>query len=144
MKPRIAYTAFVGLSLLAVGALGASSAANAAPAGTTTVINCAGKGEVKPSSITITCADASVSVIKITWSSWRPDSATGKGVLSWNTCLPSNCAAGIIESYPVTVKLSGLAHAPKSLVFSKMTLGFPQGGPASLDSGTYILDNPTR
>lgn len=144
MKPRITHTAVAVLSLLAVGALGASSGANAAPAGTSTVINCAGKGEAKPSTITITCADAGVSVIKITWSSWHPDSATGKGVLTWNTCLPDTCAAGITETYPVTIRLGGLAHAPKSLVFSKMTLGFLQGGPASLDSGVYILDNRAR
>ncbi len=144
MYPRLTRTAIAALSLLAVGALGTTSAAHGAPAGTTTVINCAGKGEAKPTSITITCADGGVSVNKIVWSSWHPDSATGKGTLSWNTCLPTNCAGGIGVTYPVTIKLGGLAHAPKSLVFSKMTLGFPQGGPASLDSGVYVLDNPTH
>jgi hypothetical protein len=144
MNPRVTSTAVAALSLLSVGALVASPAANAAPAGTTTVINCAGKGEAKPSSITVTCADAGVSVVKIKWSSWHPDSATGKGVLSWNTCLPSNCAAGITLTYPVTIKLGGLAHAPESLVFSKMTLGFPRGGPAALNSGIYVLDNPAH
>jgi hypothetical protein len=104
-------------------------------------MNCAGKGVAKPSSITITCADGGVSVNKIKWTSWHPNSATGKGELSWNTCLPVNCAGGIGQTYPVTIKLGGLAHAPESLVFSTMTLGFPQGGPASLDSGTYILDS---
>ena len=98
----------------------------------------------KPTSITLTCADGGVSVNKITWSSWHPDQAVGKGVLSWNTCLPQNCAAGIGLTYPVTIKLGGLAHAPESLVFSKMTLGFPQGGPAGLDNGTYILDSANR
>jgi len=141
MKPRIASTLAAALSLVAVGAVGASTSANAAPAGTTTVINCAGTGVVRPSTITITCADGGVSVNKITWSTWNVASATGKGELSWNTCLPTNCAAGIGLTYPVTIKLGGLAHAPKSLAFSRMTLGFPQGGPASLDSGTYILDS---
>lgn len=81
---------------------------------------------------------------KITWTTWRPDEAIGKGVLSWNTCLPENCAAGITQTYPVNIRLGGLAHAPKSLVFSKMTLGFPQGGPAALNGGTYNLDNASR
>ena len=141
MKQRLRATLAASSGLLAVVAIGASTTATAAPAGTTTVIDCAGKGVARPTSITITCADAGVSVNKITWSSWRPDVAIGKGVLSWNTCLPENCAAGITETYPVTIKLGGLAYAPKSLAFSKMTLGFPQGGPASLDQGVYILDN---
>ena len=141
MKQGLRAAMAAAFSLLAIGALGASTAASAAPAGTTTVINCAGKGVVKPTEITITCADGGVSVNKITWSSWNPAQARGKGVLSWNTCLPQNCAAGIGVTYPVTIKLGGLAHAPKSLAFSSMTLGFPQGGPASLDQGTYILDN---
>ncbi|MDO8731291.1 MAG: hypothetical protein Q7L55_01760 [Actinomycetota bacterium] len=144
MKPRLSLTLAASFSLLAIGAIGASTAATATPAGTTTVINCAGKGVVKPTSITITCADGGVSVNKITWSSWNPNEARGKGVLSWNTCLPQNCAAGIGVTYPVTIKLGGLAHAPKSLAFSKMTLGFPEGGPASLDTGTYILDSAAR
>jgi hypothetical protein len=141
MKPRLTLTVAASCGLLALGAVGAATSANAAPAGTTTVINCAGKGVVKPTSITITCADGGVSVNKITWSNWLPNSATGQGELSWNTCLPTNCAAGIVETYPVTIKLGGLAHAPKSLAFSKMTVAFPQGGPASLDSGVYILDS---
>ena len=140
MKPRISHTLAAAFSLLAVGTVGAS-VASAAPAGTTTDMDCAGKGVVKPTSITITCADGGVTVNKIVWSRWNPASAIGKGELAWNTCLPTNCAGGIGVTYPVTVRLGGLAHAPKSLVFSKMTLGFPQGGPASLDSGTYVLDS---
>lgn len=144
MNRRLALSVLSAVSLVTVGAVGALTSATAAPAGTTSVINCAGKAVVKPSSITITCADAGVSVNSITWSSWNPAAATGKGTLSWNTCLPENCAAGKVVTYPVTIKLGGLAHAPKSLAFSKMTLGFPQGGPASLDSGTYVLDSVTH
>jgi len=140
MNRRLSTALLSTAGLLAASALGVA-AANAAPAGTTTIINCAGKNVAKPTELTITCADGGVSINKITWSSWNPNVATGKGVLDWNTCLPENCAAGKVVSYPVTIKLGGLAHAPKSLVFSKMTLGFPQGGPASLDTGTYTLDN---
>lgn len=141
MKFRAPKTLAAAFGVLAVGAMVAPSVAQAAPAGSTTVIDCTGKGVVKPTSITITCADGGVSVNKITWSKWNPAQAVGKGELAWNTCLPTNCAAGIGVTYPVTIKLGGLAHAPKSLAFSKMTLGFPQGGPAALDNGTYILDN---
>ena len=144
MKPRLSHAAVAAFALLAVATMALPATASAAPAGTTTVIDCAGKGVARPTSITLTCADGGVSVNKITWSSWHPDQAEGKGVLSWNTCLPKNCAGGIGLTYPVTIKLGGLAHAPESLVFSKMTLGFPQGGPAGLDSGVYVLDSPNR
>ena len=141
MKTRRLLATAAAFTFIAAGAVGASTTATAAPAGTTTVINCAGKGVARPTSITITCADGGVSINKITWSSWHPDIARGKGVLSWNTCLPKNCAGGIGVTYPVNITLGGRAHAPESLVFSKMTVAFPDGGPASLDSGTYILDS---
>ena len=87
MKPRLSHAAVAAFALLAVATMALPATASAAPAGTTTVIDCAGKGVARPTSITLTCADGGVSVNKITWSSWHPDQAEGKGVLSWNTCL---------------------------------------------------------
>ncbi len=66
--------------------------ASAAP-GDVVVINCLGKGVVKPKQIVLTCADAGVILTGISWSSWTANTAKGTGTLAWNTCLPETCSA---------------------------------------------------
>jgi len=115
--------------------------ASAAP-GQNVVVNCAGKGVVKPKQITVTCADADVVVSGITWSSWNLNSAKGTGTLIWNTCLPETCVAGITQKYKVKVTLGGVASGPSVTAFSQMKLTFPDGsGPAAANSSSYTLDN---
>jgi hypothetical protein len=129
---------------LAAGGLALAPAAVAAP-GDTVVINCAGKGEVKPQEIVITCADAGVMVTKISWKTWNNNQAKGTGTLVWNTCLPKTCVDGIVEKYKVKVTLGRVASGPNISVFSGMTLKFRAGaGPAAADSSTYIIDRPIR
>lgn len=128
------------IGILAIGGLLAGGPARAA--GSPVLVDCAGKGVAKPSTITISCADAGVAITKITWSSWKQSAAQGKGTLTVNTCEPT-CAAGNIESFPVRISLGGLASAPgKPDVFSAINLTFAKGGPAMLNAGTYIIDNP--
>lgn len=127
--------------LAATASVGLATSAQAANASDTVIINCVGKKVVKPSQIVVTCADANVAVQKITWKRWGLNSATGKGTLSWNTCLPTDCASGTVETFPVRITLSRLASGPNVTAFTKMTLAFPQGGPASANTATYLLDN---
>ena len=110
----------------------------------TAIIDCAGKPVSEPTSIVITCADAGVMINKITWSAWNTDGATGTGVLTWNTCLPKTCIAGIIRRYPVRITLSGLGSTPNAHAFTTIDLAFPKGGPAGLESGRYSVTAPVR
>ncbi len=132
-----------GLSVVASGLTFATSA-NAATK--PEVIQCDGKGAVKPNEIILTCADAGVMVYKIKWNKWNLNKATGTGTLSWNTCLPETCVAGIVQTYKAKITLGGLASFPgETDVFSQMTLTFTQGGgPASSDQAVYTLDNSRR
>jgi hypothetical protein len=135
-------------TLVAVGlsaaALLASAPAASAAAGDPVVVNCLGKGVQKPREIVMACADAGIMVDGIRWTTWNENRARGTGTLVWNTCLPTDCASGIVEKYRVRITLGGVASGPGTDVFSAMTLRFPQGGPAGLDSGTYTLDNDVR
>jgi hypothetical protein len=128
------------LALASTAGLVATGPAAAAESDTV-VINCLGASVVKPKQIVITCADAGVSVVKITWSSWTPNRATGTGTLAWNTCLPEDCASGIVEKYKARITLGRVASGPGVTAFSRMTLTFPQGGPAVAETATYTLDN---
>lgn len=113
-----------------------------AATGDTVVVNCLGKGVVKPKQIVLACADDQIFVYKITWKSWKANEAKGSGTLVWNTCLPKTCAAGIVQKYQVNVKLGRVASGPGIDAFSGMTLSFPNGGPAAAETATYTLDNP--
>ena len=126
--------------MVAGSGLGIIATASAAET-TNYIIDCAGKKVTKPSSIVITCADANVSINKIKWSSWNLNAAKGTGVLSWNTCLPKTCVAGVTVKYPVTITMGGVASAPNLNVFSKVDVAFPKGGPAATETGSYTLDN---
>lgn len=128
-------------ALLAASALGLAAPAQAANASDTVVINCVGKKVVKPKQIVVTCADAGVSVQKISWKTWGLNAATGTGTLVWNTCLPTDCASGIVEKYPVRIRLGRIASGPGVTAFSRMTLTFPKTGPAVAERSTYTLDN---
>lgn len=141
-RVRVATIGLAGLGL-AISGIGFSSAAQAADS--PEVILCDGKGAVKPKEIVLACGDGNTFVSKIRWKKWTSNTATGVGTLTWNTCLPDNCAAGIVQKYRAKIELGGLASAPgEPDVFSTMTLTFTQGAPGNLDSGTYKLDNPRR
>jgi hypothetical protein len=135
-------TLMIAASATAVG-LGGVALAPAATAATsqTVVIDCQGKGVVKPKEIVMACADGSIEVMSIRWTSWTANSARGTGTLVWNTCLPTDCAAGIVQKYKVRVVLGRVASGPNIDVFSGMTLRFPDLGPAAAETSTYTLDN---
>lgn len=63
------------------------------------IIVCDGKGQVKPSEIILVCRDGNTFVSNIKWKKWNDNRATGTGTLSWNTCLPETCVAGIVQTY---------------------------------------------
>ncbi|MEI6361376.1 MAG: hypothetical protein WCP95_04525 [Actinomycetes bacterium] len=129
---------------VALGGVALAPAAGAAT-GDTVVINCVGKGQVKPKEIVITCADAGVMVTKIKWSKWTNNEAKGTGTLVWNTCLPKTCVDGIVQNYKAKVTLGRVASGPNISVFSGMTLTFTGGGgPAAADSVSYIIDRPIQ
>lgn len=135
--------------LATVTLVAAAGAVTAAPASAvdatdTAIINCVGREVVKPRQIVVTCADGGVSVVRISWSRWDANGARGTGTLAWNTCLPTTCADGIVETYKVRVSLGRVASGPDGSVFSRMTLGFPDGGPAAAETATYTLDNARR
>ena len=124
---------------LAAAWLALAPAATAAE-GTPVVIDCAGKGVAKPKQIVLACADAGVAVTGIRWTRWTMNSATGVGTLTWNTCLPQTCSDGIVQEDTVDIRLGRVASGPGVDAFSRMTLTFPDGGPAMLDSGFYTMD----
>ena len=132
----------IALSVLALAA-GAVALAPAAAADDNgiVIINCVGKEVVKPKAISFACADDGVTVQNITWTTWNMNAARGRGTLVWNTCLPTDCAGGIVQKYRARIVLDVVASAPNVPVFSRMRLTFPNGGPAGLDTGTLTLPN---
>jgi hypothetical protein len=70
---------------------------------------CEHRPRVRPKAIVIACADANFAIDHIRWSSWTRTRAVGTGTAHENNCKP-NCAAGRFHSFPITVRLSKVAH----------------------------------
>jgi hypothetical protein len=115
-----------GLTLAATTAAPAALAAPATSAiAKPVLVQCTGKGTVKPKQFTITCADGNDYLTKLKWSSWKA-TADGKGVNWINTCNPS-CAGGKFHKFPVNVKLwrvRAWPHHSGRDYYTRMTLTY--------------------
>jgi hypothetical protein len=122
---------------------GTALAASAAPAISRPVVlvQCNGKGQVKPSSSQQpACMLSSEYIPKLTWTSWT-SSAFGSGTFAVNNCSPSSsCGPSKYTKYPILIVLWKAAawpgHAGQQY-FTRMTLiftgsgkQFPTGHPA--------------
>jgi hypothetical protein len=103
---------FVGAVPLAAMASTSSS--------TPSVLTCAGKKAIKPTSYVIACADGNSELTSIKWTSWGTNTATGTATFHTNTCTP-NCVAGKFVDYKATVTFSKPTKASSGLLFSKIS-----------------------
>jgi hypothetical protein len=132
--------ATLGLSLGLVGSAGAAltsagaitRAGSAAAASPPVVLNCLGKAQVKPGTITLACADDGAGLTHLHWTSWTPQLASAYGTEWQNDCKP-NCAQGHVHHYPVVAMLWGSATVtghPGERRYTTATLSYPKGRPA--------------
>ena len=108
------------------------------------VSNCE-KQVYKPKTITVFCADAGVTIKKVSYASYGAKTATGTGTAVVNLCEP-NCAAGKTKSYKVKFKLSKVTQCGDSYQFRKIQYtytGAKPKGNRTLNSGYPCADAPT-
>jgi hypothetical protein len=119
MNYRRFTTIAAGFAVAALGLVGSAEAAtttaaavthagSAAPTPRYVVLNCTGKAQVKPGTISLACADNGIGLTHLHWTSWTPELASAYGTAWQKDCTP-NCAAGHIRHYPVVVVLWGSA-----------------------------------
>jgi len=89
----------------------------------------AAAGVVRPSSITVACADGNFWFSKLRWKTWSARGATASGTAHQNDCKPY-CAAGHFHTYPATVTLSGLKHCAGKAELTKVSWRFTAAKPA--------------
>jgi hypothetical protein len=141
-----ALCALLGLSLIMAGcgagsastAVSPNSVSKAAPTRTATsfrpgvIADCGSapphRLSIRPSSITLACADNGWGIQDLTWTSWTPSAATGHGMFWDKLCQPS-CAAGQIGTYPVAVRLSAVKTTGQRPWFSQLTLTWEANRP---------------
>ena len=102
---QAAVVAAVVVASGSAGALGAAwfqGAAASQPAAVALVAP--GYSGIRPSAIQFS-ADGGDVVTGIRWSSWGSRTATGRGTVGWDNCVP-NCAEGLTVAVPATVTLS--------------------------------------
>jgi len=118
--------------MVAFGAMAAPTGAAAATP--TRILACTGKLVSKPSTYTLSCADANAGWTGVTWSRWNSSSATGHGILRQNDCTP-NCVSGKFINYRATVTLSNVIATKKyGELFSKATFHYTVGGKAKTEN----------
>lgn len=120
--------------ILALGSLGAFIATGVASATTTTspsVLTCAGKTAVKPTSYVLACADGNSEFINIKWSSWSATGAHATATYRANTCEPS-CVAGKFVNYPATVTFSKPQTTSHGSLFSAVAYTYSVSSTSTL------------
>jgi hypothetical protein len=148
----LAIAALCALSLALGLGFGLSGAASATPTATartsattlyaerTVIVDCQGRGDVRPGSFTLACADGNDALTGLTWTSWGPKLASSYGTQVMNDCIPY-CAAGHFHRYPVLVVLWGAAawHGhPGALRYAQMTLIYTGARPQVYNGHRWV------
>jgi hypothetical protein len=77
------------------------------------LVDCLGKGQVKPARYVVACADGGIYYQGLSWSTWSSTAAYGTGTLWANDCIPY-CAAGTFHHFPALLVLWRPKQAPGS------------------------------
>lgn len=129
-------TAVLSVALLVVPmvAVGVVSSSVGAATGPPRILTCTGKTTSKPTTYTLSCADANAGWADMSWSAWGTRSATGHGILRQNNCTP-NCVSGKFINYRATVTLSKVVATKKyGELFSTANFHYRVNGKAKTES----------
>jgi hypothetical protein len=132
---------------LGLGLAASAGAATGQPAVTRYVLlNCLDKGQVRPGSYVLACADDGTGFQDLHWTSWTPRLASGYGTEYQNDCTPS-CAEGHEHYYPVLVVAWGTGSVPGHLAerrYTQLTLIYPAARPPvyTLVKGKLVATYP--
>ncbi len=96
---------------------------------------------IRPSSISLACADDNLGVEHLSWSTWGSSRAAGHGSLWLNLCDPS-CALGKYAYYPVAVTLSGVRSSSRGPWFGDLMISFTGARPPVKLPRSYGLYPP--
>lgn len=80
----------------------------------TSLPDCLGRPQVRPATVTLTCADANYSIVKLAWTGWGRTFAAARGTAVVNDCTPT-CVAGHVHRYPAVIVASGAQRCPGDL-----------------------------
>lgn len=122
------------VTLCAIGAIAAAAAGTAVAASRTphdhgaavpasnlpVVINCAGKGQVRPGSYILACGDGNAFITRMRWASWGGQAAFGSGTYTFRVF-----TAGRNVSFPVLAALWRVQALPGhsgTHYFTRLTL----------------------
>jgi hypothetical protein len=99
-----------------------------------------------PATLTLACADANYTLVKLHWANWGSDPASIDGQASVNDCTP-NCAAGHFHSYQVTAMASGIEHCLSGrMQYTKLVVHYTGARPTGIaanDSYSFPCDPVT-
>jgi len=92
----------------------------------------------KPHSIVIACGDGNVTATRLTYTSWGPKAAHGRGRIVANDCTPS-CVSGHDHSYPMRFTLTRPRSTSAGRVFSRLAVTYLHKSPTGKKHESYSL-----
>jgi hypothetical protein len=120
---------FAVLIALAIAVVGFYPSAGVAQTSTIALPDCLGHPVVKPTSVTLACADANFRIEHIQWTGWGESFAAGKGTAVVNDCEPS-CAGGHFHNYPMLLIVTGRQTCPSGRsAYEKIEYAFVGNSP---------------
>lgn len=141
------------LAVATVAAALALSASTAGPASATgtalgtkaqpAVEDCGlGKPEVRPTSLTLACADANTMGLHLSWSKWGPTQAVATGTYTWNTCVPYCAASKKWDKRAATFTLGQPAKTSSGWLFERLVVRVTGPVPDHMERVVTLSEKP--
>ena len=96
------------------------------------------KPEVRPTTLTLACADANDLGVKLVWSKWAATGAYATGTYTWNTCVPYCAASKNWDKTPATFTLSDPVKTPGGLAVREAGGPHHREGPGQVMARTQV------
>jgi hypothetical protein len=130
MKRLFGVTAVV-IATVGISTAAAAPTAHAGKQAVPSVLTCAGKAVVKPTSYVLACADANAYFNSVHWTSWTSSSASATATFVQNNCAPT-CADGKFIKYPAKLTVSQPKPTKLGLLFSVIGYSYTVSGSTTL------------
>lgn len=124
----------INLCVIASSLIFASISLASAQGAEVRIGGCTNKPSTRPTSITLTCADAGIVAHDLVWNAWGKRSATASGLATVKTCTP-DCATGGSADYPVVLTADSIKTCRDgSRRYTRLRYGWPQTSPFPADA----------
>jgi hypothetical protein len=101
-----------------------------------------GKPEIRPTGLTLACADANTLAVKLVWSKWTATGAYATGTETWNTCVPYCAASKTWDKTQANFTLSDPVKTSAGWLFEKLVVHITGKAPKDMARTVTYSEKP--